>query len=101
MLAETLHAFGMETENGAEILIHVGLDTVELNGEGFKKLASEGKKVKRGTPIIEVDLDMMKEKGIVMTTPMVITNSEEYTITLHQCGNVNEGETEVLTCEKR
>ena len=44
---------------------------------------------------------MMKEKGIVMTTPMVITNSEEYTITLHQCGNVNEGETEVLTCEKR
>lgn len=101
MLAETLHAFGMETENGAEILIHVGLDTVELNGEGFKKLASEGKKVKRGTPVIEVDLALMKEKGIVMTTPMVVTNSEEYTITLHQCGDVNAGETEVLTCEKK
>ena len=54
----------METADGAEILVHIGLDTVDLNGEGFTKLASEGKKVKRGTPVISVDLDLMKEKGM-------------------------------------
>lgn len=100
MLAETLHAFGLETDSGAEILIHVGLDTVELNGEGFTKLVSEGKKVKSGTPIISVDLALMKEKGIVMTTPMVVTNSDDFRLQIHDCTDVTAGQTEVITYEK-
>ena len=101
MLAETLHAFGMETTDGAEILVHIGLDTVDLNGEGFTKLASEGKKVRRGTPVISVDLDLMKEKGIVMTTPMVVTNTDGFDLQIHDCTDVIAGQTEVITCKKK
>lgn len=101
MLADTLHAFGMETAAGAEILIHIGLDTVDLNGEGFRKLASEGQKVKRGTPVISVDLDFMKSKGIIMTTPMVVTNSDDYELEINNCTDVTAGETETVTCKKK
>ena len=101
MLAETLHAFGMETADGAEILVHIGLDTVDLNGEGFTKLASEGKKVRRGAPVISVDLDLMKEKGIVMTTPLVVTNSDGFDLQIHGCTDVTAGQTEVITCIKK
>lgn len=101
MIAETLHAFGMVTDNGAEILIHVGLDTVELNGEGFTKLAAEGKKVKCGTPVISVNLDLMKEKGIIMTTPMVITNSDDYEMEIHDCTDTEAGKTEVITYKRK
>ena len=101
MLAETLHAFGMETSDGTEILVHIGLDTVDLNGEGFTKLASKGKKVKRGTPVISVDLDLMKEKGIVMTTPLVVTNSDDFDLQIRDCTDVIAGQTEVITCKKK
>lgn len=101
MLAETLHAFGMETSDGTEILVHIGLDTVDLNGEGFTKLASKGKKVKRGTPVISVDLDLMKEKGIVMTTPLVVTNSDDFDLQIHDCTDVIAGQTEVITYKKK
>lgn len=101
MLAETLHAFGMETSDGTEILVHIGLDTVDLNGEGVTKLASKGKKVKRGTPVISVDLDLMKEKGIVMTTPLVVTNSDDFDLQIHDCTDVIAGQTEVITCKKK
>lgn len=101
MIADTLHAFGMETECGAELLIHIGLDTVDLNGEGFKKLAREGQKVSCGTPVISADLAFMKEKGIIMTTPMVVTNSDEFELEIHDCGDVAAGETEVMVCRRK
>lgn len=101
MIADTLHAFGMETECGAELLIHIGLDTVDLNGEGFKKLAREGQKVSCGTPVISADLAFMKEKGIVMTTPMVVTNSDEFELEIRDCGDVAAGETEVMVCRRK
>lgn len=101
MIADTLHAFGMETENGAEILIHIGLDTVELNGEGFKKLAKEGQTVSCGTPIISADLAFMKGKEIVMTTPMVVTNSDEFELEIRDCGDVAAGKTEVIVCRRK
>lgn len=101
MIADTLHAFGMETETGAELLIHIGLDTVDLNGEGFKKLAQEGEKVSCGTPVISADLAFMKEKGIVMTTPMVVTNSDEFELEIRDCGDVAAGETEVVVCRRK
>lgn len=101
MIADTLHAFSIETESGAEILIHIGLDTVNLGGEGFEKLAEEEQKVTRGTPVIRVNLSLMKQKGMVLTTPMVVTNSDEIGTEVLSAAAVTAGETEVLVCEKK
>jgi len=93
MIANTKHAFGITMENGAEILIHIGLDTVELQGEGFQILTPQGSKVKKGTPIIQIDHKFMKEKGVDLTTPLVITNTANYEITqLKEIGKVEVGE---------
>ena len=73
MLAETCHAFGMRTKSGKELLIHIGLDTVALNGEGFKVLSEQGKKVKAGEPIVEFDQKLMAEKNIDTTTMVILT----------------------------
>lgn len=76
MLFPTLHAIGLRAKNGTEILIHIGLDTVNLNGKGFKAFVKQGDRVKRGQKMIEVDLNYLKEKGIDATTPMIITTAE-------------------------
>lgn len=78
MIANTLHAFGITAVNGAEILVHIGLDTVELKGQGFKALVGVEEKVKKGTPIIEIDRDFMKQNNVNLITPMIITNSDEF-----------------------
>lgn len=78
MVADTLHAYGFKLSNGAEALIHIGLDTVNLNGEGFKLIASQGQKVHVGDPIVEIDQEFMKTREIDLTTPMVVTNGSEY-----------------------
>ena len=93
MVANTKHAFGIRMGNGAEVLIHIGLDTVELQGEGFEVLQSQGSKVKKGTPIIKINRSFMKEKGLDLTTPLVITNTADYDITpLREVGKVTQGE---------
>lgn len=76
LIAVTKHAIGFEASNKAEILLHVGLDTVALNGEGFEILVNEGDKIKHGTPIMKINRPLMKEKGIDLTTPLVITNQD-------------------------
>ncbi len=102
MIAPTLHAFGIKAENGAEILVHVGLDTVSLNGEGLKTLVKQSEKIKRGTKVIEVNIDFLKEKGVDLTTPMVLTNEKEYILESILVNHlVQKGETVVLTIEKR
>ena len=73
MLAETCHAFGMRTKSGKELLVHIGLDTVALNGEGFKVLSEQGKKVKAGEPIVEFDQKLMADKNIDTTTMIILT----------------------------
>ena len=78
MIFETKHAIGLVSDLGMEILIHVGIDTVNLKGEPFKVLVKEGQKVNYDTPILEVDLDLIKEKGFDITTPIIITNSINY-----------------------
>lgn len=77
-LFETLHAFTIETESGVNVLVHFGLNTVELKGEGFIKLLNEGDKVKAGDAIVKYDLDFIKENAPSVITPMVILDSEEY-----------------------
>lgn len=79
MIAETNHAFGVESKTGLELLIHIGIDTVELNGTGFEKLANVGEKVKQGAPIIQIHKNEVPE-GVDLTTMIVITK-----------GNLNQG----------
>lgn len=73
----TNHAFGIITEQGLEILVHIGIDTVELKGEGFKRLVDVDQMVKAGTPIIEIDLEFVKAHAKSVITPVVITNKEK------------------------
>jgi sugar PTS system EIIA component len=80
LIANTKHAIGIMADNGAEILIHVGLDTVQLNGKGFDVLVSVDSIVKQGEPILKIDRAYMAEKNIDLTIPMVITNSSDLTI---------------------
>ena len=74
----TGHAIGITTDKGAEVIIHVGMDTVQLEGKGFNPVAKQGDKVKRGDLLLEFDLDFIKEAGYSTETPIVITNSGKY-----------------------
>lgn len=73
MIFRTNHAFALRTPEGIELLVHVGMDTVELQGEGFERTAQEGDKVKVGDPILKIDIDFLKQKQIVLVTPVIIT----------------------------
>jgi glucose-specific phosphotransferase system IIA component len=77
MVADTKHAFGITTANDAQILVHVGLETVELGGEGFEQVRSQGEQVKAGDVILKVDLALMKEKGIAMAVPVLLIPEDE------------------------
>ena len=74
----TGHAVSLVAECGAEILIHVGLETVGLEGKPFKVLVANGDKVKKGQLMIEVDLDAVKEAGLPTITPVLICNTDDY-----------------------
>ncbi|EHO79879.1 beta-glucoside-specific PTS transporter subunit IIABC [Fusobacterium ulcerans] len=84
----TGHAVGMVTDKEAEILMHIGINTVEMNGEGFIKKVKDGQKVKAGDILIEFDIEKIKRAGYDTTTMMVISNSEEYS----DIGVLNLGE---------
>ncbi|MBF0708003.1 PTS glucose transporter subunit IIA [Alkalihalobacillus hwajinpoensis] len=93
----TKHAVGIESESGLEILIHVGLETVNMGGEGFEGHVKEGDKVKVGDPLITVDLDLVKEKAASTITPVIITNADvlENVEKKYTVGASNE--TEIMT----
>ncbi len=76
LLARTLHAVALQAENGAEILIHIGLDTVELDGKGFTGHVSVGDKVRRGDKLITFDKTFIHEQGKPLITPIVVTNTD-------------------------
>ena len=76
LIFKTKHAFAMTLDNGIEILVHIGIETVSLKGEGFKQLVEQGTKVKAGTPIIKIDRNFIKSKGLSLITPVLITNPD-------------------------
>lgn len=78
MLAETLHAFGMTRDDGLELMVHIGIDTVALKGEGFEALVSQGDQVKKGESLIRFDAAFMEKKGIDMTTMLILLNPGQY-----------------------
>jgi len=75
---ETKHAIGLKTDEGIEILIHIGLDTVELKGQHFTQLAQAGDRVTVGTPLVEADLNAIKAAGYDIITPIVVTNTTDF-----------------------
>ncbi|MGX6961447.1 beta-glucoside-specific PTS transporter subunit IIABC [Vagococcus xieshaowenii] len=100
LLFPTGHAIGMKTTDGAEILMHIGMDTVELNGEGFTAHVAQGDQVKAGQLLIEFDIDFIKSKGKPTVTPIVVTNSAEYNnVTVAEPKAIEAGE-EIFTVEK-
>jgi glucose-specific phosphotransferase system IIA component len=74
---ETNHAFVVVNKQGVECLVHIGIDTIELNGTGFHRLVNEGDDVKSGDPIINIDRDIILEHGYSLITPVIITNTEK------------------------
>lgn len=76
LVFKTLHAFAITLDNGAEILIHIGIETVSLNGEGFEQLVEAGTMVKAGTPIIKINRKLILNKGFSLITPVLVTNMD-------------------------
>ena len=86
----TKHAIGLNDDHGMEVLIHVGLDTVSLNGEPFEALVAAGDRVEVGTELLQADLDAIKAAGLPTTTVVVITNTDEFKdVTPVEPGNVS------------
>ena len=90
-VAETLHAYGFATEDGLEVLVHVGLETVGLKGQGFKAHVQPGDKVKRGDLIAEVDLEFLKAQGLNTITPVVICDGADGKQMDKVTGNITAG----------
>lgn len=79
MVFETKHAIGLSSKDGVELLIHIGVNTVELNGEFFEVLVKEGDQITAGQPLITFDMDAIAKKGYSLTTPVIVTNTDDYT----------------------
>lgn len=91
-LIDSHHAIGLICDNGAELLIHVGLNTVNLQGQYFTPLVKEGDKVSAGTPLLEFDKARIEQAGYDLTTPVLVVNSDEFTLTRHHAaGEVTPG----------
>ena len=90
---ETHHAVGMTTVDGAELLMHIGIDTVKLGGKHFTYLVSEGDKVKKGQPLIRFDLEAIKAEGYPVTTPLIVCNTDDYAaVAAKASGTVKQGD---------
>lgn len=92
-LFETKHAIAIKTESGMEILVHIGIDTVKMNGEGFKGFVKDGDVVKKGQKLVEFDLNLVKEKAASPITMLIVTNSENMKfVSTEKSGEVKNGE---------
>ncbi len=100
MLFPTMHAFGLVLDNGIEILIHIGLDTVELKGKGFRKYVSVNSKVRKGDPIIRIDREFVEDAGYDTTLIMVFTSIQDCKLSFVQEGIVKKGKSIVATYSK-
>lgn len=90
---ETHHAVGMTTADGAELLMHIGIDTVKLGGKHFTYLVNEGDKVKKGHPLIRFELEAIKAEGYPVTTPLIVCNTDDYAaVAAKASGTVKQGD---------
>jgi sugar PTS system EIIA component len=77
MIFRTNHAFAIRTRENVEVLVHVGIDTIELDGQGFERVIDEGRWVKAGEPVIKLDRQVIADAGKSLITPVIITNLSE------------------------
>ncbi len=91
-VAEARHAYGFCSEDGTEVLVHFGLETVSLEGKGFRSHVKEGQAVRAGQLVAEVDLDLLREKGLQLITPVLICNAPEGSRVVFEEGSVQGGD---------
>lgn len=89
----TKHAIGITSDSGIEILVHIGFDTVELNGKPYISYIKQGEIVKQGQLLLEFDIKQIQDSNRSVITPIVITNADEYIIKIISTGNIEMGET--------
>lgn len=92
-LFPTNHAVGLTTDDGAEILIHIGMDTVKLNGRHFTSRVAQGDRVEKGQVLIEFDIEAIKAEGFAVTTPVVVTNQLPYQLVTTKQTQLQAGDT--------
>ncbi|WP_394022488.1 PTS glucose transporter subunit IIA [Anaerococcus martiniensis] len=92
MVADTGHALGITSKSGLEILIHIGLDTVELQGGPFDVKVSQDQNVKKGDLLLEFDIEQIKANGKSTQSPVIITNPDNYEISVLKTGNLSHGD---------
>ena len=97
-ITPTLHAYSLLSDDGAEILVHIGIDTVELKGKGFEKLVDVGDRIDVGTPIASVDLNIIDKEGYSRVSPIIIINSDMLSQITSFLGECDTAKTEVLKC---
>ena len=96
MVFKTKHAIGLKDKNGLEFLIHIGLDTVKLNGEGFKLLVKENDKINKGDLLVEFDLEFIKASGYSLESCIILTNLSKRFVLLTK-GEVKFGQSDIFS----
>lgn len=91
-LFEGGHAFGIVAEGGVEMIVHLGIDTIELKGRGFERIATEGDRVEAGQPVVRFDLDEIRSGGYDPVTPVLVTNADEHPVGEARTGEVRAGD---------
>ncbi len=95
-ISDTLHAYTIKTNDGLDILVHIGIDTVDLGGKGFTPCIKKGERVKAGDVLARADLAFIKEKGFSTVTPIIVSNSDELSSYELFLGRVVGGETPIM-----
>lgn len=92
-LFDTYHALGLTSDRGTELLIHVGMDTVSLNGEGFTPYKKTGDRIRKGDLLLEFDMDLIRSKGLSLSTPVIVSNVGDYKeIRCEKMGNIQKND---------
>ena len=95
---DTKHAVAIKGENGTEILIHIGVDTVNLGGKHFKAMVKDGDKVKAGDVLVEFDAEAIQAEGYPIITPVLVTNASDYTDVITVTGKVMNVNQPIIKC---
>ena len=99
-LFSTRHAIALTDKTGCNVLIHIGMNTVRLDGEGFKAFVKQGDTVKKGDKLLEVDINSIHEKGYSLETPVLVTNADDYADVIEMAGQTVKAGEPLLTVLK-